>query len=314
VVNARWLLSAAFLLLGCSEVVTGLPCADDDHCRVGEQCRIDVGDSVGVCGSPVAPPVWAAVAAGASHSCALDTDGRATCWGRNEYGQASPPDVALQAISAGAQFTCGLRLDGTPICWGRDLEGRTDAPIRVFEELVLGGGHACGSTGSDLDCWGRGVEGQTQAPDRSLTGLDAHGVETCGLTPAGGIECWGLAQEFPDLPAADAVDVAVGDTFVCWSDGGPVQCTGGTFTEWLTPPAVTLTDLDAGEVYVCGITDGRVHCFGSTGQWEDEPEPLRAVDADAVALSVGAGHGCVLFDDGTITCFGDNTSGQSLAP
>ncbi len=61
------------------------------------------------------------VSAGAHHTCGLKTDGTLACWGRNDYGQATPPAGTFSQVSAGGYHTCGLKTDGTLACWGRQL-------------------------------------------------------------------------------------------------------------------------------------------------------------------------------------------------
>jgi GT2 family glycosyltransferase len=75
--------------------------------------------------------VFAQVAAGADHTCALTTRGELYCWGRNERGQlgsASQATVQATPIAAGGgaryraavalRGTCGITVDGELRCWG----------------------------------------------------------------------------------------------------------------------------------------------------------------------------------------------------
>jgi alpha-tubulin suppressor-like RCC1 family protein len=77
------------------------------------------------------------VAAGADHSCALNSAGEAYCWGVNAHGQLgdgttterltavqvinAPPFVA---ITAGQEHTCARRQNGNSYCWGWNANGR----------------------------------------------------------------------------------------------------------------------------------------------------------------------------------------------
>jgi alpha-tubulin suppressor-like RCC1 family protein len=129
----------------------------------------------------------AAVVTGASHTCALDEDGRAVCWGLNRYGQAghgSPGDVAapgpvagdlrFRSLAAGGYHTCGVTDDGALYCWGRnehgELRGRAPdrcdgapcaaAPLRAARggvtDVAAGFGVTCARRAGRLACWGRG--------------------------------------------------------------------------------------------------------------------------------------------------------------
>ena len=81
------------------------------------------------------------IAAGASHTCALISDGTVTCWGYNRVGQLgdgsttnSNVPVAVTGgalanktvtdITAGAYHTCALISDGTVTCWGNNSDGQ----------------------------------------------------------------------------------------------------------------------------------------------------------------------------------------------
>lgn len=79
------------------------------------------------------------ITAGRSHTCGLDADGRAHCWGRIIYGQTSRPSgLILHTISAGEAHTCGIDTEGTPHCWGDDNRGQSSPPAGL--RLVAGDG------------------------------------------------------------------------------------------------------------------------------------------------------------------------------
>ena len=139
----------------------------------------------------------AQVSAGGSHTCALATDGTATCWGANWSGQlgngtytASAVPVAVDRsgvlngktiaqISTGGSHTCALATDGTAACWGYNGYGalgngtNTDSwvPVAVDRSGVLNGKtlaqvsaglyHTCAlATDGTAACWGYNVNGQ----------------------------------------------------------------------------------------------------------------------------------------------------------
>ena len=75
------------------------------------------------------------ISAGYDHTCGVRTDGSLACWGKNDSGEATPPDGEFASVSAGGGHTCGLRRDGTVACWGYDYNGQATPPAGEF---VLG--------------------------------------------------------------------------------------------------------------------------------------------------------------------------------
>ena len=51
-----------------------------------------------------------------------------SAWGRNDFGQATPPVGAFTAVSGGGDHTCGMRTDGTAACWGKNTSGEATPP------------------------------------------------------------------------------------------------------------------------------------------------------------------------------------------
>jgi len=75
--------------------------------------------------SPPAGNDFVAIAAGGLHSLALMSDGSIVGWGSNDYGQASPPaGNDFVAIAAGWRHSLALKSDGSIICWGDDCYGQ----------------------------------------------------------------------------------------------------------------------------------------------------------------------------------------------
>jgi alpha-tubulin suppressor-like RCC1 family protein len=145
-----------------------------------------------------------ALTAGLAHSCALETDGRAHCWGANDAGQlgdgtrterALPASVSgplrFRSVAAGAQHSCGVTLQGQVACWGRNQElelgsrvagARSPSPVLVplppgFTpvHVVAGVGSSCalGERG-DVWCWGRNRAGQLGTGSRAARALPAR--------------------------------------------------------------------------------------------------------------------------------------------
>lgn len=90
----------------------------------------------------------------ASHTCALLTTGRATCWGYNNTGQrgngsftsALTPTAVLglegaTTIASGYRHSCAVLDDGTAACWGNNVAGQlgdVGATVQPTPVLVQG--------------------------------------------------------------------------------------------------------------------------------------------------------------------------------
>jgi hypothetical protein len=133
---------------------------------------------------------FTAIAAGYSHTCAIDVFGQTYCWGYNRYNQLG---------NSGPMDDCGVvACSGTAVLV---------AGGHGFAQLVAGRRHSCGlTTAGAAWCWGYGQNGQlgdgigTDSPipvevagGLTFTALAANATSesTCGLTATGEAWCWG---------------------------------------------------------------------------------------------------------------------------
>lgn len=141
---------------------------------------------------------------------------------------------------------------------------------------------------------------------------------------------------------SEVVAIAAGWGYSCaLHENGSIDCfgygpngqlgNGGFF--WSDLPVrvldiVDATAISAGSLHVCALhADSSVSCWGSNSQgqigngesgsfYSDEyqadvssPWPVLGIE-DATAISAGSTHTCVLHSDSTVSCWGDNSSGQ----
>ena len=212
-----------------------------------------------------------AIAAGASHSMALKSDGTVLTWGNNNSGQLgngtttdSPTPVTVSglgagsgviAISAGSAFSVVLKSDGTVLTWGNNASGQlgnNSAPTDSATPVVVSGlggvaavaaGDAfmvaLNSTGT-LKAWGNNSSGQLG--DGTAPTDHAVPVNVSGITGASGVAAISVGH-------SHAVARTSSGTMYAWGRNASGQLGDGTTTQHNTPvlTAVTgITQLAAG--------------------------------------------------------------------
>ena len=248
------------------------------------------------------------ISAGGEHTCAIFDDDKVYCWGENAVGelgigsttdQNTPTVVDLgtdktaTAIGTGFAHTCALLNDKSVKCWGGNHRGQ------------LGNrGHANSNTPVAVPL-GSG---------RTATAIHAKGSHTCAILDDGSLLCWG-----------ENVFGQLGD---------------GTTTSRNTPVAVDLGEgrtamkVGGGASHTCAILDDEsLKCWGynnhgqtalPTAHRGDQPgemgENLVFVDLDidkeeeevgpGITLELGTNHACAIDDEGRLTCWGLNDTGQ----
>ncbi|HUH13935.1 MAG TPA: hypothetical protein VMK65_12540 [Longimicrobiales bacterium] len=245
--------------------------------------------------------IFASVAAGWRHSCALTTVGRAWCWGGNPHGQLGTPDTEprlaptlvesdarFASLSAGWSHTCALTEEGEAWCWGANGEGQLgDGTTRSrgrpqpvsgglrFERLVTSYVNTCGLT-ADGDAWCWGAHNVGQAGTGPVTSTCGDGVNHCVLEPT------------PVAGEHTFVDITMGESHGCGiDDAGVAWCWGWN----------TWGEVGAGTYG--GVFDAPV-----------EVTPARdAGDVHFTAIEAGSLRTCALDDAGAALCWGNNADG-----
>jgi alpha-tubulin suppressor-like RCC1 family protein len=232
-----------------------------------------------------------ALSAGGGHTCFVNKEGVASCWGDNSRGQlgdgtttstSQPSTVSgrrtFVSISAGLNHTCGVTPSAQVLCWGDNSSGQ------------LGG-----MTSADED--DRSRSPVAVSGGLSFAAVSAGEDHTCGLTTTGAAYCWG-DNGYGQLGNGTKV-----------SSPNPVPVTGG----------YTFRSVRAGVLFSCGITDaGSAYCWGANsfgrlgnGSQVDSSLPVPVSgNLKFAAVSAGDGHACGVTTDGKSYCWGDNDSGQ----
>ncbi len=157
-----------------------------------------------------------AIAAGSEHTCALDDQGRARCWGGGLFGQLGtgelpasgvPTEVAgghrFDALAAGGFGTCALDDQDAVWCWGDAGAGADPAATDAGD----GGGADAGDGDEAPEATAETLA--TVPRPITLDGAARHvatgGEQSCAQLDDGSVQCWGAgfgAPGDPDTPAA----------------------------------------------------------------------------------------------------------------
>jgi len=245
---------------------------------------------------------WMAIVAFDSDTCALTPQGKAYCWGSNQYGELGNgttndsnedgPQAVLggyrfASLSAQEDFVCALTRNGRAYCWGYN-----------GERGQLGNGTA---------------SGQSERPQSVIGSLRFSAIQVgsdgaCGLTTRGQTYCWGEGYEG------------------VLGDGGTTNTGAGSPIPIIGGLRFASFPMTSGESHRCALTkSGAAYCWGAndkgqigdgTGTGEATAELLamgpRKVIGDLrfASISVSENHSCALTARGRAYCWGENDFGE----
>ncbi|MGB0592446.1 MAG: MopE-related protein, partial [Myxococcota bacterium] len=227
------------------------------------------------------------IACGTYHTCGLDADGQAYCWGMGYYGQlgygsttnttiayevkatvaaANPPFVSLELEG---NRSCGLTAEGERHCWGDLAEfglGDTLYATLIPETDVKDVAGSCHlSSEGSVSCMGYNYVGQL---GQSVVGEYASSVAIPMIVE--GMSVSDVAFSYQQMCAIDA-DETPGEVR-CWGSGNKYG-NGGVETPRNKDEAlpilgedespISATEIDAGYDQLCAIlSDESVACWG----------------------------------------------------
>jgi len=287
-------------------ITPGAPLAADNSMamlpQVGSNFRMRVGVE-----NKDEPVVLAnQFSSGYYHACAIASDGKLYCWGRNHRGQlgnnstvdSSKPVAVnvsgvlagktIKQISSGAYHTCVVASDDNAYCWGENMKGQlgnnstanSSVPVKVDTSGVLAG--------------------------KTIKQISTGHYHTCAVASDNKIYCWGENNngELGNGSTVDSrVPVAVNMTGVL--------------------AGKTIKQMSVGTYNTCVIaSDDKVYCWGSNAYGQvgnnsltDSTVPV-AVNATGVLagktikqISVGHYRACVIASDDKMYCWGNNMGG-----
>ncbi len=276
------------------------------------------------------------------HTCALDANGEAWCWGFGLGGQLGDGrrenSVAPVAVAGGHHFvalsgslgghsTCGLTTSGEAWCWGINNDGQLGngtrevaaEPAKVsatfpFVSISAGDRHACGvSAAGAAYCWGLNWFGNLGVG--SAGGNGGFSGSTVPVAVQRG-------HEFAQIAAGGEHTCALtpdGEAW-CWGLG---HLTGTGATSYVDMPVAVETDrryraISTGYVHTCALTDaGEIDCWGQNGIGQlgngamtDSSRPVRvSSQVRFESVSTGGAHACAVAQGGAAWCWGGNPWG-----
>lgn len=282
------------------------------------------------------------ISAGSYHTCAIDPDGGAWCWGYNNYGQLGDDSTTNRArpvrvfglssgivqISAGDYHSCAVDENANAWCWGRNGNGRlgddtTTTSARPVQALLPSGAKTidagdtftCAIDTSDVAwCWGDNTRGRL-----------GNGTTTSSRTPVAVLNLGPGVKSISTSLFGHACAIDANDEAWCWgySNGGQVGFST-TLTN-ATPGRVQglpsgIMRLEAGHTHSCAIDSvGALWCWGTNGRGElgdgttedrVQPAVVNGLSSGVRDLGLGRFSSCAIDAARSLWCWGDNDYGQ----
>ena len=259
------------------------------------------------------------VAAGEDFSCAIGSDGLASCWGLNRDFLATPPQKVFTYLGAGTDQGCGVAADGV-WCWGAYRSpGGSRMAFGSFQQVAVGNDFSCAlRDDGTVACWPIRNGTAPVPPEGTFSQISAGSVHACGLHTDQTVECWTYIVGGPgEPPSGTFINVSAGrnssvdcgvrtdHTLECWG------ALAGRSDDWQgllsTVPSGSFLEVGVTKYAACALrTSGTIACWGNTvGEWATPP----AGTFDHI--SAGETHSCAWTVDGVIKCWGSDSWNSS---
>jgi alpha-tubulin suppressor-like RCC1 family protein len=295
-----------------------------------------------LCGS-LASGAIKQLTSGTSHHCALFDDGRAKCWGANDYGGLGHMEARfsisrearflafdrrqkVRFIAAGNGYSCAILDDDTVRCWGFNGFGQVARPSNRYHFSKFGEVHE--------------LPGEITEEERefyqSLGNRREFGFRGSDYPPPPNARR--LVWENPSALKIPATPVALStgyDHACALLDNHAVYCWGtlggvSSFRPAKVPLEKAAVAVVSGHGFSCALAkEGDVYCWGSgsvgeLGRGSNLPAaawgkaPIAAADhvrlgtkVKATAITAGKYHACALTQDHRVKCWGYGLQGST---
>ncbi|MBM75753.1 MAG: hypothetical protein CMK59_10160 [Proteobacteria bacterium] len=254
------------------------------------------------------------LAMGKTNACALDEDGKTTCWGTDSYGLVSNhPSTSFVSIALSEKRACGLQSNGELSCWGSDIETTegTWAAVSTARSQQCFLEH-----NGNVQC--RYLEDMylTPTPVGTFETVDVARVSGCAVDSDGYMQCWGLLGSENIEPLTVPLDkwemaeeCLVGLVASDHTDAGTVFHYGECDYYGVAPTGNNYVDVAAGAWHGCALDDlGQIDCWGATFYYIDDGQASDAPSGSGYTdISAGKYFSCAASDNPSvgIWCWGD---------
>lgn len=228
----------------------------------------------------------------------------AGCGGRSESTPSTSSSQA-QTITAGGYHSCVVEPNGTILCWGSNLQGQLGIGVEPPEITAPAEDFAGIQTDSEIPV---AVEQISDAAS-----VAAGLFHTCALHRNGTVSCWGDNRNgqlgrsetrtednrlsgVPLLVSgiSGAIKISAGGRNTCALLGdGSISCWGNNYAQ--------LADGESGRDLESNDTDEL--------EFSALPVNVSGIE-DARDIAVGEYHVCAIHEDGSVSCWGRNLTGE----
>ncbi|GGD97735.1 S-layer homology domain-containing protein [Paenibacillus nasutitermitis] len=265
------------------------------------------------------------IAAGGSHSLALDSDGTVVAWGNNAHGQSSVPDglTGVMSVAAGGNHSLALKSDGTVVAWGFNFSGQTTIPngLAGVVSIAAGEHHSLAlKADGTVVAWGEDSNGESSVPGglSEIVAVAAGDRHSLALKLDGSVVAWGKNAHGQtavpnDLTGVIAIAAGSEHSLALKADGTVVTWGDNPSGDMTVPAGLTgVVSIDAGGYNSLALkSDGAVIAWGFNNAGQTiVPGGLRG----AVAIAAGGIHTLALQADGAVVAWGSNYNGQTAIP
>jgi hypothetical protein len=254
------------------------------------------------------------------------SSGVITFWGRNDYGENSPPpnNSSFVAVSPGSMFNLGLKANGSIYAWGPSNQyGQCTipAPNSGFTTVAAGVSHSlCLRADGSIAAFGYNLNGECNVPlpNEGFTAVAGGLNFSAGLKSDGTLLVWGSSQFGQGIgPVPNTGFTAVGAGYrhglavkadgsvVGWGQNSEGQCD-------VPSPNTGFVAVAGGYAHSLGLkADGSLAAWGRNAEGQcNLPSP----NSGFVAIAAGFYHNLALREDGTVVAWGLNDHQQCNVP